>query len=203
MADDGFTRAQLVHHIASIFVSLHAQGLNCVLLIFDAAAEAAILVPPLHYFRIVSAMISNFVDRLDFIARYSRQSGLYHALLGSVVGPSLDKHDLSSVLGIDSRTAKKSIMRVQTNMDHFQRTGTYVPIVQKPVIKRTRISQNLLQRIEAFFHDQAQPSADKTKVKRRKLAKGQYERKPIMYRTSTMPKLLAQYRVSFVAFKRP
>lgn len=195
MSDHSYSRQEAVDFLHRLFVSLDSQGFDCVQLILDATSRASATIPTLRRFHTMSAMLVNFKTSLDSVARHERQSGAFHALLGSVLGQSVDATDLRTILGVDRRTANKSFMRFQGGKDHFQQTGQYLPIVQKPIIKRVRISNQLLHRMQAFFLDHCSPSADRTKVKRRRVDKGKYETKPIMYRTTTMPRLLAQYRV--------
>ena len=195
MSDHTFSRLEVVDFLHRLFVSLDSQGLDCVSLILDAVAAASAVIPALRRFHVMATMIFNFKARLDFIARHERQSGVYHTLLGSIVGRSTTVNDLRSVIGIDRRTAKKTITKLQHRKKHFERTGRYLPAVDKPIIKRSRSSPALLKRIEAFFLAQSSPSADKTKVKRQRLARGKYLKKPVQYRTSTLAKLLSLYRV--------
>lgn len=195
MAEHSFTRLEAVDYLHRFFVSLDSQGLDCVQLILDATARASTSIPSLRCFCSMTAMLANLKTSLVSVAHHERQSGVYHALLGSVLGQSVEAKDLCLILGVDRRTAKKSVARLRHATDQLQHTGHHSPIVQKPVIKRVRIPQQLLQRIEAFFLDHCSPSADKTKVKRKRLRKGSYTTKPIMYRTTTMPRLLAEYRV--------
>ena len=179
MSDHTFSRLEVVDFLHRLFVSLDSQGLDCVSLILDAVAAASAVIPALRRFHVMATMIFNFKARLDFLARHERQS----------------VNDLCSVIGIDRRTAKKTIAKLQHRKTHFVRTGRYLPAVDKPIIKRSRISPALLKRIEAFFLAQSSPSADKTKVKRQRLARGKYLKKPVQYRTSTLAKLLSLYRV--------
>ena len=195
MAQHCFTHPQVVDYLHQLLISLDSQGLDCVDVILQATARAAVTIPSLSCFNVNRAMITNLKASLQLIVLHERQSGAYHALLGSVAGRTVDTKDLCRILSIDPRTANKTLAKLQHRNDHFQQTGKYLPIVKKCVIKRTRIPAALFQRIEAFFVDNCSPSADKSKVKKRKIAPGKYEQKAIMYRTTTMPRLLAKYRV--------
>ena len=203
MSTDGYTRPQLVTWLANFFVDLDSQGLDCIQLIYDATEQASSVVPTLICFRIMLAMLCNFKSRLASVARHERQSGVYHALLGSVIGTNISSRDLCYVFSIDRRTAKKSIAKEQQHHRQFEHTGKYLPLVQKPIIKRVRIDPGLLERIEDFFLSQSSPSADKTKVKRRKLARHKYEEKAIQYRTTTIEKLLILYQVCYYLLFMP
>lgn len=193
-----FTRQGLVRYLSSNFISFEDQGLSSLDLILDAVLLCSETIPALKRlskFRKMDLMLNSMKANLDFIARHARQSGLYHAILGALVGDGVDATDLSEVLGVDLRTAKKSLSLIRTRKDHFENTGLRLPVIQKPVIHRLRMAPQVFERIESFFKAQCTPSADRSKKKRKRIGPGNYEQKGVMYRTSTLSKMLSLYRV--------
>lgn len=119
MFDPTFTQPEVVDYLHRFLVSLDSQGLDCAQLILDATSRAAVTIPSLGCFHTKAAMLDNFKSSLHSIARHERQSGVYHALLGSVLGQSVDAKDLCTILGVDRRTASKCVARLQQGKHHF------------------------------------------------------------------------------------
>lgn len=193
-----FSRNGLVEFLSNNFISFEQQGLSSFDLILDAVRKSSRTIPALKKlsnFRKLDLMLQNIKVNLHTVARFARQSGLYHAILGASVGDGIEPADLSEVFGVDLRTAKKTFALFQAKKLHLENTGKHLPFLQKPTIRRLRMAPEVLQRIESFFRQQCTPSADKSKKKRRRIAPKTYEERGVMYRTEKLSKMLSLYRV--------
>lgn len=201
-----YTKDDIVNFLSVLFSSAENAGLSTLDILTlvartPACRESSLSTLLLH--PTLNKLIFNFKDRLSYIAKHERQSGLYHALLGSMLGRGISATDLSSVLGVDIRTAKKTIAITEARQHAFLRTGHLPSILHKPKIKRLRIPAAVSQRIKHFFHAHTIPTADMKNVKRRRIARGDYEEKQVHYRTDTLQTLLTLYKVnkhSFILF---